>query len=157
MMKYLVACLFCISACSRAVADCEPPPETDYLKHGLVSYHHTHKIYEPVEKNTKASDVLEIWDKLPHELCFSATFVFDNYHMCFIGGKAIKSKPSEYIYSENKCKITLEFVGQKVRFKAIGSQGEGCPTDDLTSDNSCGFNTSIESEVFVKERKSSRK
>lgn len=157
MKTYIVACLFSISVCTSAYADCEQLSEADYSKHGLVSYYHTHKIYEPVEKNTKASDVLEIWDKAPQELCFSATFVFDNYHMCFIGGKAIKSKPSEYIYSENKCKITLEFVGPKVKFKAIGSQGEGCSTDDLKSDNGCGFNTSIESEVFVKERKSSRK
>lgn len=157
MKKHFVAYLLILSAYSRAHADCEQLSEADYSKHGLVSYYHAHKIYEPVEKITKASDVLEIWDKQPQELCFSATFVFDNYHMCFIGGKAIKSKPSEYIYTENKCKITLGFVGPKVRFKAIGSEGEGCSTVDLSSDNGCGFNTSIESEVFVKESESQRK
>lgn len=157
MKKYLFACLFSMSFHSSAHADCEQLPEADYSKHGLVSYNHIHKIYEPVEKSTKANDVLEIWDKRPKELCFFATFVTDYYHMCFIGGKAIKSKPSEYIYSENKCKIALEFTGTKVRFKAIGTQGEGCSTDDLTSDNGCGFNTSIESAVFIKESKSSRK
>lgn len=157
MKKYLVACLFSISVYSSAHADCDQLSEADYSRHGLVSYNHAHKIYEPVEKNTKANDVLEIWDKQPQELCFFATFVTDYYHMCFIGGKAIKSKPNEYTYSENKCKITLEITDKKVRFNAIGTQGEGCSTEDLNSDNGCGFNTSIESAVFSKESKSSRK
>jgi hypothetical protein len=157
MKKYLVVCLFSISMNTIAHADCEQLLEADYSKHSLVAYNHAHKIYEPVEKNTNANDVLEIWDKQTQELCFFVTFVTDYYHKCFIGGKAIKSKPSEYTYSENKCRITLEFTGKKVRFKAIGSQGEGCSTDDLNSDNGCGFNTSIESAVFIMESKSSRK
>jgi hypothetical protein len=157
LKKNILICLFSFSVCSRAIAECEQPLEEDYSKHGHVSYNHTHRIYEPVEKSTRASDVLEIWEKLPQELCFNATFVTDNYHMCFVGGKAIKSKANEYSYSENKCRITLNFKGNKVMFIAKGSLGDGCSTDDLNDQNGCGFNTSIDSAVFTKESKTLKK
>lgn len=150
MIKYLAVILFSISVCGSAFAECEQLADSDYSKHGLIIYNHTHGIYEPIEKHTKADDVLEVWDKHPHQLCFFATFVTNYYHMCFIGGKAVKSKSNEYIYSENKRKITLKFIGNKVRLTVNDASDGNCSADDLSDQNSCGFNASIQSAVFVK-------
>jgi len=151
-MIYLIACLLTLSVYGTALADCEQLAESDYSLHGLMTYINPHDIFEPVEKNTSANDVLEVWDKKSKTLCFLSTFVTDNYHMCFVGGKAIKSG-SEHNYLENKCRITIKFVEDKVEFSAKGSLGGGCSTDDLSDQNVCGFNTSIESAVFTKDSK----
>ncbi|MDY0282479.1 MAG: hypothetical protein RBR35_18180 [Salinivirgaceae bacterium] len=157
MIKYLVIILFSISVCGSAFAECEQLAESDYSKHKLVLYNHTHDIYEPIEKHTKADDVLEVWDKHPQQLCFFATFVTNYYHMCFIGGKAVKSKSNEYIYSENNCKITLKFVKNKVRFTVNDVPDGNCSADDLSDQNRCGFNASIQSAIFTKESKAPTK
>lgn len=147
----LLTCFLSTATCSSVFAECELPVESDYPKYGVVSYSHSHDIFEPVEGNTKADDVLEVWSKKQTDaLCFFATFVTDYNHLCFVGGKAVKTGANEYAYSENKCLISIKFLDGKVKFAAHGSDGDGCSPEDLSEDNGCGFNTSIEAAVFVK-------
>lgn len=157
LFKLFVACLLVISICSNVFAECEQLPESDYAQHRLTSYINSHDIFEPIERNTSVEDVLEVWDKKSNDLCFFVTFVTNDYHMCFLGGKALKVSANEYSYSENKCRVSIKFMSTKVKFTAKGSLTDGCSTDDLSEQNGCGFNTSIESAVFKKNGKPSKK
>jgi hypothetical protein len=153
MKKFMLIFLISILYCVQVWAACGDTPEGDSNQKGVSIYQHAKTVYDSTEGNIKANDNLIVWNKDANELCFSITTVSNYFHNCSVEGKSTKVRNNEYGYTQNKCRVFLSFMKDKVKVTATGSRGNYCVAEDLGEDNGCGMNTSIDSVVYKVRKK----
>lgn len=150
MLRFIITFLMFIFTVGQVYAGGESMPNPGAADNERTLYLHAHTISHVEHGEIKANNHLRVWNKNVKEMDFSVMTISNDYHECFLEGKATQVALQSYEYRENKCRVLFVFDQDEVTLRVTGANGAYCRTDDLRAGNGCGFNTLIDSATYKK-------
>lgn len=153
MLRFTITFLMLIFMTGSVYAGSDSLPDRDTARKEATRYLHTHVISTHYDGKVSANDHLVVSGRDDKEMSFLLTAIANENHECVIEGKAIRVDDGRYEYRENSCRMLFVFGQDELVLKVTGATGNYCQCPDLRAGHGCGFNTSINSATYKKEKK----